>query len=223
MGASVTSLSKLLLSPKEPLFITNPNIGENEQRAMTVRKLSASFWKRDEFAVMIDGVYSESECLELIKMSERYLDYIEPENESLRSNCRAMMDSIPISDHLYHRILPYLPRKWSGKSIDSLNERLRFLKYKKGDEFKAYFDGEYLKKSGELSFLTVLLYLNEDFEGGHTVFLSPMHCNYPDHRLPVKPRTGSVLVFQHKRMLHCGSAIRNDKIKYCVRTDVMFK
>ena len=218
MGSTATKLSA---APKVPEFITDLNHGNRGE--MTMTKLNAPFWKRNEFAVLIDGVYSETECLELIEMTNQYLDFIKPQNESLRSNRRAMVDSVPISDHLYHRISRYLPPKWKRKCIDSLNERLRFLKYGKGEEFRAHFDGEYLKESGEISFLTVLLYLNEDFEGGETVFMDPMHCNDDDYKFAVKPRTGSVLVFQHKHMMHCGNMIRNDKIKYCVRTDVMFK
>ena len=97
------------------------------------------------------------------------------------------------------------------------------MKYRKGEEFGAHFDGEHRAKTGGTSYLTVLLYLNEAFEGGETVFLDSK-CVHDEKRvLKVKPKTGLVMVFQHKHMLHCGNAVENDSIKYCVRTDVLYR
>ena len=62
-------------------------------------------------------------------------------------------------------------------------ERLRFYKYDIGQQYPEHMDGAYKRtvvtESGETytqqSFMTLLIYLNDDFEGGKTLF-------YPDHQ-----------------------------------------
>lgn len=74
--------------------------------------------------------------------------------------------------------------------------RLRFLKYDQHEYFKPHYDGTYVRRygsrMGETSQLTLLLYLNEEYEGGCTTFLGG-HIIHPDHgqQCPVKPSTGA--------------------------------
>jgi hypothetical protein len=68
----------------------------------------------------------------------------------------------------------------------------------------------------QLSRLTFLIYLNDDFDGGHTTFLIPAK----EHEgvlnaFPVKPVRGCVLVFPHGT---CGkSLITNESLIYSCR------
>lgn len=101
-----------------------------------------------------------------------------------------------------------------------LNERLRFLRYARGQYFKPHCDGSFFRQQGERygeqSFVTLQLYLNEGFSGGETTFLSDdgtMSC-------PVTPKTGSVLLFDHS-LFHEGSILVEGS-KYVIRTDVMY-
>ncbi len=96
-----------------------------------------------------------------------------------------------------------------------LNPRLRFLKYYPGHFFRKHYDGDYMGIEGKHSEWTIQIYLNDDFEGGHTVFTE-------DHgrwKVPFKPKTGSVILF-HQSLLHEGSEV-TEGIKYSVRTDVL--
>ncbi|CAF4553628.1 unnamed protein product [Rotaria socialis] len=81
-------------------------------------------------------------------------------------------------------------------------------------------DGIYHRQDGsdETSFITVQLYLNENFQGGETTFL-----DYFDRSRNVacKPLTGMVLIFEH-RIYHEGSMLEKGR-KYTVRTDVMYR
>lgn len=101
-----------------------------------------------------------------------------------------------------------------------LNERIRFLKYEPGHFFGPHQDLRYTRgpdsgeRAGETSHITVQLYLNEKFKGGATRFL----CGKRHH--DVKPRVGSVLIFDHD-LLHEGSRVTGG-IKYSVRSDIMF-
>lgn len=94
-----------------------------------------------------------------------------------------------------------------------------------------------------VSRLTVLIYLNEDFQGGHTKFYEPLAENENDDSgddgaviASVKPRTGSMLVFPQAISesaverarniwpLHEGSPVTSGKRpKYVIRTDVLFE
>ena len=99
------------------------------------------------------------------------------------------------------------------------NERLRLLRYDGGEYFAPHRDGTYVREDGgDRSFVTVLIYLNQGFEGGETTFL---HCRDFDKKVPYVPETGSVLLFQHD-ILHEGSLLRSGT-KYIIRTDVMYR
>jgi hypothetical protein len=58
-----------------------------------------------------------------------------------------------------------------------------------------------------------MVYLNEKFEGGETVF-------FVEPEVIIKPRAGSALLFQHP-IIHEGSEVRAG-VKYVVRTDLMY-
>ena len=63
-----------------------------------------------------------------------------------------------------------------------------------------------------------MFYLNDDFNGGETVF--KIGRREDDNYYTVKPKTGSVLFFMH-RQLHTGSVVTRGT-KYVLRTDVMY-
>mmetsp|Transcript_24263 Transcript_24263/g.52334 ORF Transcript_24263/g.52334 Transcript_24263/m.52334 type:complete len:280 (+) Transcript_24263:305-1144(+) len=101
-----------------------------------------------------------------------------------------------------------------------LNERIRFLKYEPGHFFAPHQDIRFVRgldsgdKAGEMSHITVQLYLNEKFKGGSTRFL----CG--KRHYDVIPKVGSALIFDHD-LLHEGVKVKGG-IKYSVRTDIMF-
>ena len=98
---------------------------------------------------------------------------------------------------------------------------------------------QYPHSSEIVSRLTVLIYLNDDFTGGHTKFYAPAseRESFEDSIIAsVKPRAGSILVFpqavseeavERARQiwpLHEGSQVTSgDRAKYVIRTDVMFE
>jgi len=105
-----------------------------------------------------------------------------------------------------------------------LNERLRFLRYDQGTFFASHYDGNYTRRNeagaernGETSFVTMMLYLNEDFRGGSTRFVRN-DCDKVG--VAVTPRTGMVLLFQHD-IYHEGAPLISGR-KYAIRSDVMY-
>ena len=75
----------------------------------------------------------------------------------------------------------------------------------------------------QMSRLTFLIYLNEDFVGGETTFLVPAKEKEGTlNAFPVTPVRGGILVFPHgtcNAPLHEGSPVLK-RCKYVVRTEV---
>eukprot|EP01083_Nonionella_stella_P019315 53715_1 len=214
-------------SDKVPSFMEREaTILRHTDENISVQILNASWWTHGEFAMVIDNVYTEKECQELIAMSEKHLKYVRNKHETLRNNSRAMTDNHIIADNIYQRIHKYIPSHWNHRHKHSLNERLRFLKYNKGEYMLPHFDGEYRKKTCEVSYLTVLLYLNDNCIGcgGETVFVDKIISKRGQNQLKVTPKTGSILIFQHKHMLHAAAKLtgRDDQVKYAIRSDIMY-
>jgi len=179
-----------------------------------------------------------------------------------RNNDRCVLDNADIVDEIYQRILrataeaypdvhhslvnvPWindvtLQKERKQYKAAGLNEKMRFLRYDPGTYFAPHCDGSYTRSGepgvGEKSFVTMQLYLNEDFEGGATRFVSAdaeedscevsidgsvAHCDADTaDSVRVVPLTGSVLLFQHD-CLHEGAPVRAGR-KYAMRTDVMY-
>lgn len=80
-------------------------------------------------------------------------------------------------------------------------------------------------KRRQMSRLTFLIYLNDDFEGGQTTFLLPEKDNEGTlNAFPINPVKGGILVFPHGTCaapLHEGSPVLKH-CKYVIRTEVEY-
>jgi prolyl 4-hydroxylase len=94
------------------------------------------------------------------------------------------------------------------------NERLRCYEYLPRHRFAPHSDGAFFRNEDERSWYTYIIYLNEEFDGGETVFLV-------EKEVVIKPRTGAGLFFQHP-IIHEGALVASG-IKYAVRTDLMYR
>lgn len=180
-------------------------------------------------AFVLYNVFTEEECEKYIKDSEKRGYELALVNvgggrqvkaTDVRNSSRNIWDSKEEAERILGRIRKFLPEKWKGRKLVELNERLRFLRYDPGEYFKPHLDGSYIRDSGERSYVTVQIYLNEGFEGGSTTFLDS-YSGEKDSGVEVVPKTGSVLVFQHD-ILHEGSELIKGR-KYAIRTDVMYE
>ncbi|KAF5540377.1 oxidoreductase containing protein [Fusarium phyllophilum] len=128
-------------------------------------------------------------------------------------------------------VVPPQPYMKGGKWVFSrFNERMRFLKYSPGQFFKPHCDGPFYYTGGPgkefETFYTVHLYLNDsvendpasELEGGATSFLD----RKGEKRVDVNPKTGSVLIFQHRGLFHEGATVQRG-IKYTMRTDILYE
>ncbi|CAF1279577.1 unnamed protein product [Rotaria magnacalcarata] len=181
-----------------------------------------------KLAFFLLNVFTPEECQQWIELTEKRgyspalinIGKLQVLMTGVRNNDRCIIDDVAMAQTIFERIESYLPKEWKTHQLVGLNERLRFLRYDPGQKFKPHLDGEYARndESLERSYITVQLYLNENFQGGETTFV---HNTDSSKNVACIPRTGMVLIFQHD-ILHEGSTLIKDR-KYTVRTDAMYR
>ena len=100
-----------------------------------------------------------------------------------------------------------------------MNELLRFYRYDVGQQFNWHQDFPYERDNGEASQLTMLIYLNDDFEGGETSF-DDSYSDEAFDEFKVEPEVGLGLFFVHA-VQHKGEPVLAGR-KYVLRSDIMF-
>ncbi|KAF9971399.1 hypothetical protein BGZ73_005663 [Actinomortierella ambigua] len=182
-------------------------------------------------AFTLQDVFTEKECQALIQASEN--QGYEPAKVNMgsheelipeyRKSLRCIIDDHEFARKVWERVGPFIPATFANRPVVGINERFRFLKYLPGDSFMPHYDGEYRRTdgSGEVSKVTIQIYLNRDCVGGETSFLEEkMGGNDAVKRVRVKPTPGQVLIFEHP-LLHEGSPVL-DGVKYTIRSDIMY-
>lgn len=187
------------------------------------------------FVRVLAGVYSGDECAAQIARIEQLGPTFAPittgrgfvERPDIRNNDRVIFDDATFAADLFERLAPHLPMQRRGGTPQDrrgderdplwtaigCNERFRGYRYQRGQRFAPHFDGPFVRHDDERSAITVLVYLNEGFDGGATRFL--------DWDCTVTPMTGSVLLFDH-HILHEGAGVLAGT-KYALRSDVMYR
>ena len=113
---------------------------------------------------------------------------------------------------LFARIKQYLPK---DKDYIGCNSMFRLAKYNNGWQFGMHCDGVNKTKTSR-SYLTLNIFLNNNFKGGETDFFLDDKLTL---RKSVKPGVGKAALFYHKQY-HCGNKVIDGE-KYLLRTDVM--
>ncbi len=132
----------------------------------------------------------------------------------VRNNDRVIFEHVELAQILLKRVRHKAPQEIHGKTFIGINERFRCYRYKPGMRFAPHTDGSFLRDEFEQSFYSFLVYLNDEFEGGNTTFLTKPEVS-------IEPETGMGLLFQHP-IIHEGSLVTKG-IKYVARTDLMYR
>ncbi|BFZ64927.1 hypothetical protein YB2330_006083 [Saitoella coloradoensis] len=215
-------------------------------------------------AFLLQDALSVDECTQIIRAGETmgFLPDVPAQGDAsvLAHNFIWFADQA-FHDTLWSRIVHLLPERIAGGKVWGLNVRFRVYRYVPGAIYRPHIDGawppsgidpakpvhdSYLYDASPpdkplYSRLTFLIYLNDEFPGGHTTFFlpSPTRDGILDAH-SVKPRMGSVLVFPHGEgrgsLLHEGSAVGGElgemegggkgvvgEGKYVIRTDVVYE
>ena len=173
--------------------------------------------------------------------------------EDARNNEYTVITDQALADKLFQRVSPLLPQnlEWMSDnayftkdvggrewSIVGCVDRLRFYKYKKHEEYPEHMDGSYSRtitynnkvpeSYKQHSFLTLLIYLNEEFQGGETKFFpDKQHCRFlrdiENKQVihEIQPKQGMALINIHN-ILHEGSKVYSGT-KYVLRTDILYQ
>ncbi len=177
----------------------------------------------------VDDVLPPGTCRQYIDRFESGRAHVAPVIRSdgvgidlaVRNNERIMWDDQAEADALLDALRERmrhdgqaLPTAFRGGRLVGANPRLRVYRYRPGQRHGAHWDTEVeLAGGAAISRMTLVLYLNDDFEGGQTRF--------SELDAVVTARTGRALLFQH-RLLHEACAVTEGS-KYVLRTDVVFR
>jgi hypothetical protein len=194
-------------------------------------------------AFTIDNVVTPGEAQAIIEASEIFGYKDEAPGISTPPGMRMNKSVHWVSDEqmlgpVFKRIQALLPQEMEGWTLfNQLSHRINMYRYDKNDIFNRHIDGDWpgyslnedrtrmLQWSDARSFLTMILYLNDDKDGvigGHTRLL-----NKHNEWIDVKPKKGSALFFRHgfnpQSVIHIGDRVSSNQSKYVARINVMYQ
>jgi hypothetical protein len=167
----------------------------------------------------IDNFWTKTQCGDFIASSE-LIGYepatIETETgqrivKTVRNNNRVIYKNAILADTVWEQLKPFAEYQIGNSTAVGLNELFRFYKYEAGQDFKKHRDQSYIRSDIEASYFTFMIYLNDNYTGGSTIF----------NDLVIQPKLGTALVFFHD-LEHEGSAVIQG-IKYVLRSDIMYR
>jgi hypothetical protein len=203
-------------------------------------------------AFQLLNVLSAPECQRFIELTES-LGYLPDAAVSLPRTIRHNDNVTWVADQttadiLWQRCANLMTLNlglFSGKRAVGLNARFRFYRYQHGDYFKPHTDGAWPGSkvvdhelitnaySDRWSQLSFILFLSNDYSGGHTQFYvdklnssEPARSNDNADVINVRTLAGAALCFPHgTHRLHClhSSEAITSGTKYIIRSDVLFE
>lgn len=171
--------------------------------------------------LVIPGFFTEKECKDELEYASKAGFLVQKYGQHDRR--RAFIDDPERAENLYKKLkIPSLKSFYDNLTPDPaedveqweswrLNYRLRYYKYEIGQLFRRHFDIMFRMDDDTRTFLTFIAYLNDDFEGGQTVF---------DEEIIV-PKAGDAILFPHE-LKHEGATVTKG-CKIILRSDVIFK
>jgi predicted 2-oxoglutarate/Fe(II)-dependent dioxygenase YbiX len=163
-----------------------------------------------------EGTLSAAECAAQIARIEGAHPYLTTDRsgvETVRHNARAVVNDPGLAELIFGRIRSQIPPALVEMVPVGANECIRYYRYQAGDFFKPHQDTHFVRNREERSLLSVVVYLNADFEGGEVTF--------PALNRTLRPAPGLAVIFGH-RMLHESRPILQGT-KYAFRSDVMYR
>jgi prolyl 4-hydroxylase len=171
-------------------------------------------WTVDEALSPIDcEIYIERLRMGSPEVAPIVNEFGEPDLDlAVRNNTRVMWDDAKEADALVARVSSHVPQHLMGMKLAGGNPRIRVYRYGPGEKHGAHWDTVVHLDGGIQSLVTLVFYLNDDFEGGETEF--------PELNQRISPRKGSALLFQH-RILHTATEVVKGA-KFVLRTDILY-
>lgn len=201
--------------------------------------------------IITTKILKKSECKNIIKNIKKFgLNELNTYPKEQRQSERLCIIDDNLSELIYKRIKGLLEVKFtniipfginiSGEwTLLGINNCFRAVSYKSPSiGFKYHYDSPYCKSSEERSILSLVIYLNQNFEGGTTNFYNKNDLvNISDlttdeeiklnggintyNKIIIKPFIGKCVIFEHNT-LHMAEPLTKGT-KYVLRTDVIYK
>ena len=177
-----------------------------------------------------DHCFTKQFCQNLIHKFDPLVESAEQfcERYDDRQNSRFVVFDQSLADEIYTilrqneiTIPTHLKEGDTVLNFAGLHNKIRFCKYVKGDHFGKHYDYITTVHNKLVSRFTVMIYLNQDFEGGETRFLQ--HDFPHDLNFEIHPKEGDCIVFSQEdnRLLHEGAKVVSG-VKYLLRTDAIY-
>ncbi len=174
------------------------------------------------YIIKVPGLLKPEECERLIAKIEELGPEVATVNTGrgttvrtdIRNNDRVIFDDEDLAQSLLHRVRPRAPHEIHGMVLAGVNERFRCYRYQPGMRFAPHRDGSFHRSDIEQSCYSLIIYLNEGFEGGNTTFAT-------SPEISIRPQVGLGLLFQHS-LIHEGSVVVSGT-KYAARSDLMYR
>ncbi len=182
--------------------------------------------KFEGFAVLLERALPDKLCDKIIEKlgSKKWEDALingGTDGQILDKNirfCKRIMEiDYKLGDYIMSIVDKFLPDNITELKKININPMFRYLKYGPGNYFKPHYDGPYEDNNGNVSLITIQMYLNDDFKGGETVFYDA--CDGKKIYTHV-PKKGDIILFE-QTIEHTALTV-TEGIKYSVRTEVMY-
>jgi hypothetical protein len=200
-------------------FYNISNTKQNKPKNNKITNLLNSI-NDDNYKILeINNFITEKECEDLIEYSKTQTllkSKVLSESGNVDSDNR---DSEQVwfedNSHYVVKKIADLSSKITQKPSNYM-EQLQFLKYNKGGYFKEHYDPEVNYKSDTKDRIyTIIIYLNDDFEGGQT--------NFKNLNMSINPKKGKAVIFKSldekgnilKNSLHQGSEVKSGNKYMC--------
>ena len=179
-------------------------------------------WLND-YVFTVKDFMTRSECETFIQITEDmgYEDALisSPQGQVLRTdvrnNQRVMYRDDEAAERLWSKARDFVPSEHDGRAAIGVNELFRFYRYEAGQQFNWHQDFSFERDNGEQSYLTLMVYLSDGFQGGGTSFED----SYSDESfddVTIVPKQGMALFFEHS-VHHKGEPVFHGR-KYVLRT-----
>ena len=231
----------------------------------TKSKANVTKEKHDEIShsILFSGtnLFSKIECKQIVQTCvEQKLQQMETQYKSGRNNSRLIaLDSL-MANYIWQKLQTALERSTDCTKLvpfgfdvlrgdwklSGANAAIRFNQYncKKNEFFSVHRDSQFCPSGDERSVFSIVIYLNDGYSGGETVFYFPKDSSVENkgldiseeiakshgldegyEKVVIKPKCGNFVIFT-PNILHESLKIEDNgsiQNKYIIKTDIMMK
>lgn len=129
------------------------------------------------FIYKIDNIFTKEECKEFINMYNDSSNNIKDIDYPGRQYTRLLFKDKNLAKRLHEVIKPCLINEDLLNQSSGVNDHIRLSKYKLIQSFEKHKDGFNRDGNNSESYATLNIFLNDEFNGGRTLFFNHMDSN----------------------------------------------